>query len=363
MGQTLEHGIFLPDEGERNCYSGLAENWVALDTLVGAYSSHYQNTTIHVTASDKQAWNGKADASALTAHTGDTTIHVTAEDKQAWNNHVADTVKHVTAEDKAKWDAVTSKADDSDVVHKSGNETVDGQKTLVNLLPLKGEYLGTEASNNARSLLYFLANRDTQNQSGIFLTKFRQNKAQGSMSGNDIVYLALDILENSVRTNNAFRFNFKDFVNDVPTSVAFYPTGINNSLGGSTSATNKWTKINGVEPSALGMPDLSNGIDISSYLTNAGTTTPSEYTPSVDGYICIQISAGSPPFIRMYNDYGFDNTVYTERNEVGSTSGGTYTRFASLIFPAIKNVKVYIIIMPSTLGVISAKFFPCQGNV
>ena len=111
------------------------------------------------------------------------------------------------------------------------------------------------------------------------------------------------------------------------------------------------------------MPDLSNGIDISSYLINAGTTTPSEYTPSVNGYICVQISADSPPFIRMYNDYGFDNTVYTERNEIGSTSGGTYTRFASLIFPANKDVKVYIIIMPSTFGIISAKFFPCQGNV
>lgn len=66
MGQTLENGIFLPDEGERNCYSGLAENWVALDTLVGAYSSHYQNTTIHVTASDKQTWNGKQDALSQT---------------------------------------------------------------------------------------------------------------------------------------------------------------------------------------------------------------------------------------------------------------------------------------------------------
>ena len=75
--------------------------------------------------------------------------------------------------------ALIDLAQDSDVVHKSGDETIGGQKTLVNLLPLKGEYLGTEASNNGRSLLYFIANRDTQNQSGIYLTKFRQNKAQG----------------------------------------------------------------------------------------------------------------------------------------------------------------------------------------
>ena len=56
MGTTLDHGIYLPDEGERNCYDGLAGNWVALD-------NHLGSTDIHVTINDKQAWNGKADAS------------------------------------------------------------------------------------------------------------------------------------------------------------------------------------------------------------------------------------------------------------------------------------------------------------
>ena len=170
MGTTLDHGIYLPDEGERHCYDGLAGNWVALDNHLGstdihvtindkqAWDGHVADTTIHVTsadkqawnghvadsvkhvtAEDKQAWNGKADASALTAHTGDTTIHVTAEDKEAWNGkadasaltaHTGDTTIHVTAADKAKWDAVTTKANDADAVHKSGAETIAGPKTF-----------------------------------------------------------------------------------------------------------------------------------------------------------------------------------------------------------------------------------------
>ena len=40
MGQTLTNGIYLPNEGERNCYSGLAANWNAVDTLKGNYSLH-----------------------------------------------------------------------------------------------------------------------------------------------------------------------------------------------------------------------------------------------------------------------------------------------------------------------------------
>ena len=161
MGQTLTNGIYLPNEGERNCYSGLAANWNAVDTLKGNYSlhainvdihvtsaeketwngkadasaltAHTGNTTIHVTSADKEAWNGKADNSALTAHTGDTTIHVTSEDKEAWNSkadasaltaHTGDTTIHVTAEDKAKWDAVTSKADSSALTAHTGDTTI-----------------------------------------------------------------------------------------------------------------------------------------------------------------------------------------------------------------------------------------------
>lgn len=40
MGQTLTHGIYLPDEGERNCYNGLAGNWSILDGAVGTIAEH-----------------------------------------------------------------------------------------------------------------------------------------------------------------------------------------------------------------------------------------------------------------------------------------------------------------------------------
>ena len=40
MGQTLTHGIYLPDEGERNCYNGLAANWSILDGAVGTVAEH-----------------------------------------------------------------------------------------------------------------------------------------------------------------------------------------------------------------------------------------------------------------------------------------------------------------------------------
>lgn len=40
MGQTLTHGVYLPDEGERNCYNGLAANWQLLDRSIGTVAEH-----------------------------------------------------------------------------------------------------------------------------------------------------------------------------------------------------------------------------------------------------------------------------------------------------------------------------------
>ena len=296
MGQTLTNGIYLPAEGERNCYEGLAANWTFLDGMIGGYNAHIGNATIHVTSADKQAWNGKADASALTAHTGDTTIHVTAEDKQAWdghvadttihvtsadkqawngkadasaltahtgdttihvtsadkqawNGHVADSVKHVTAEDKAKWDAVTSKAADSAVVHKSGDETITGNKTF--------------------------------------------------------------------------------------------------------------SSINGVEPSSLSLPDLSNGIDISGYITVSRVST-NYYTPPANGWISISVISSARDSIQIESSSGFRSGVYSVTNP-----DNTNEYIASIIVPCVKNdtVTIYFRSSPNTSTIKYAKFFPCAGNL
>ena len=142
MGTTLAHGIYLPSEGERNCYAGLKVNWETLDQKVADISAlqsaiagalHREivaslPTTDIDTATIYMILNGtsateniydeymyisnaweligtsatdltnyytkaevdgklllKASASDLTSHTGDTTIHVTASDKAKWN--------------------------------------------------------------------------------------------------------------------------------------------------------------------------------------------------------------------------------------------------------------------------------------
>ena len=142
MGTTLQNGVYLPNEGERNCYAGLKTNWEILDQKVADVTALQQavagalhreiveslpttdidpNTIYMIlsgTSATENVYNEfmyvnnaweligtsatdltnyytkadvdgklllKANASDLTSHTGDTTIHVTANDKSKWN--------------------------------------------------------------------------------------------------------------------------------------------------------------------------------------------------------------------------------------------------------------------------------------
>ena len=99
-------------------------------------------------------------------------------------------------------------------------------------------------------------------------------------------------------------------------------------------------------------------------MTNVGTTTPSEYTPTVNGWIVIKIGVSSGyACMRIYSDKGLDNYAYSERSDICDLSGSPYTKFTSMTIPCIANDKVNIIIMPSMASVVSAKFYPNLGNV
>lgn len=301
MGTILQHGIFLPAEGERNCYTGLASNWTILDGVIGGYSSHAANLTIHVTAADKEAWNGKADASALTAHTGNTTIHVTAEDK-------------------TKWDAVTTKANDTDVVHKSRAETIAGEKTFTD----------NTFFNSVRAT----SSAETGGQGSTILPLF----SILTFANGDPSVIA--------------RLNFRALGSDG--SKSLYPHENNQCSLGVTSRrySNVFSyTINSNNPGALSLPDLTAGVDISGYITNLskGVNT---YTPPANGWLSIRVKKTSLTHasLMIYQTGGLLSSCETTEFGISGTN---------LPVLANKNVEIYII----ADSLASAKFYPCQGNI
>ena len=349
MGQTLTYGIYLPNEGERNCYSGLAANWNAVDTLKGNYSLHAINVDIHVTSADKQSWNG---------HVADTTIHVTSADKEAWNGkadasaltaHTGNTTIHVTAEDKAKWDAVTSKADDGAVVHNTGSETIDGNKSLLKNLKIKNEDVtrGSTTGSSSKSITFTDVGDNT-------LAIFSVGKVS---NGSTAIGFRVDTTDNNdVNINSQFQF----FISKSGAKV------INPSVDGDIAlgrSSNRWSdvqtyKVNALEPSSLSLPsDRSARIDISSYITNLGNGNNNVYTVPANGYIWLHFTSINSALCYAQTSGGLTNYAQTFARYQGEEQ-------LYVFFPVRKGDNFVVQIYTSSTAVVqNAYFIPCQGNV
>lgn len=156
-----------------------------------------------------------------------------------------DIVTHNASEFLTEHQSLADYALDANVVHTSGDETIAGKKSFSAMPSILGSYLGNEFSTNARTCLYLKSNRDTDGQSGIYLSKFRQNVAQGALTGSSLVSLSFDVLENSVRTNSCIAIQLRYFENDVPTKVYVIPKASVTSYMGTSD--NPWTSIYGTD--------------------------------------------------------------------------------------------------------------------
>lgn len=346
MGQTLENGIYLPSEGERNCYDGLASNWRELD-------SHLGNADIHVTYADKQSWDG----------------------------HVADTVKHVTAEDKAKWDAVTSKADDSDVVHKSGDETVSGTKTFLdvpisfksstaelgvkggntkviftdkNLLNLAGITFGNYGSSKLSYCRFNIYDKDSNNQEIENFIEFSyvNNNQLAYLRPNKSNFVTLGSINNKWYKVYATEYYYGS--NNVEFSTKFVTTDTAQTISGNKT----FSSINGVEPSSLSLPsDRSARIDISSYFTDTSNGAVNRYTVPANGYVYLNVT--DVVSMHLFSQTSNSLTHYGDtkaRGSVGQLNALLPVRkddvFACQWYTTATNVTLT-----------NAFFIPCQGNV
>ena len=278
--------------------------------------------------------------------------------------------------------ALIDLAQDSDVVHKSGNETISGDKVfntrliknidvVLGTAPSTGKYSNIDiADNNKASLLQILGGvYDTGNSYARF---FVQNKTADDGTGLsptgtirscgfNINLPASSTSEGqgsiTPRGNKTTDFGLlsyqwrnlwceKLFLNGTQLDPsAFVTTDTNQTISGNKT----FSSINGVEPSSLSLPDYSRRIDISSYVTNLNGTY-NAYTPSVNGWIAIQSSNAT--FIRIADtgSGGLGNTVTSQ-------TAGVLT----CMIPVRANRQNNIYIVCTTLT--SAYFIPCQGNV
>jgi hypothetical protein len=407
MGQTLENGVYLPSEGERNCYAGLKTNWEILDQKVADVTALQQAVagalhreiveSLPTTDIDPNTIYMILSGTSATENVYNEYMYV----NNAWEligTSATDLTNYYT---KGEIDGkLLLKANDSDVVHNSGNETVGGQKTFSNraifsTISKDGEITlkqnAYDPATNGQSALsstcgFTITARSVTNGSfgeigfygapGFTTTRlgcryytsaseseytwveYTVTGTSGSITGrsfkpgnNGLV----DLGTNTNRWKSVYAVNYYYGSNNVEFSTKFITTDTNQTIAGNKT----FSSINGVEPSSLSLPsDISARIDISSYFTNTGTGQSNSYTAPANGYIYLNLS-------ELTNVHCFSRTSGNVTNyaqtftKLNNSTGALY-----VLFPVRKNdLFVSTWYTTTTVSVDGAFFIPCQGNV
>ena len=267
--------------------------------------------------------------------------------------------------------ALIDLAQDSDVVHKSGNETIAGDKTFSDL-QIIGYGTQYKGSRNAYILPEFSAGYaglaittlsftqtvkignfvlDANNKPSLDTSKAYIQIATGENSNvNACVLEARNSTSSSLGTSSnkwskIYGTEYYYGSNNVEFSTKFVTTDTAQTITGNKT----FSSINGVEPSSLSLPsgNANDVIDISSYLVNLDGT-PNTYTAPVNGWIAITMSNSSG--IQAYI------TGFWGHQVVRPTAGGV--RF---LMPVLKNQTATILVFGGNIEF--SRFIPCQGNV
>ena len=363
------------------------------------YDTHIADTDIHVTTADKNRWNNQTyvfrySSTALTASSTnsnallDNTDNLKVGDKVIDSNGVLFSITAIDTQNSTFTigTALIDLAQDSDVVHKSGNETIGGNKTFTDELTAS-----RNTTNGAMLLQNASYDPKTNGQSGVSTKSFSINflTALSDTFGSFSCF--------GVGDRTLLRFTSRYFVDSQTVTEdsveyivygdgtrSFKPRSNNNTLLG--ESTRKWkeiyatnyyygatnvefsdkfvtsdtaqtisgnktfSSINGVEPSSLSLPvfpSQSSWIDISSYITDMTGSVANSYTPPANGYITFSATGNQ---VQIFSDYGLQSKFSIQS---GSIIRGYH--------PVLKNEPIKIYMLGTSIEFF--RFIPCQGNV
>ena len=437
MGQTLTHGIYLPDEGERNCYNGLAANWSILDGAVGTIAEHtsqiagkapasHTHTKADITDlfNSANTWSesqtyakainyktsyvlgnlpGNAagqQAFKILESTGTdficdiasfqntlaTGLRFTTKNKMDANGFSpSGTIKAAylhflqNAENKGylQWDGYTK----NNVIPLTTNTYDLGSSSYQwNNLYAKNYYYngvawGLDKANvwtawqtqeHATEPLIRLRRSNLQigdpipaSQQTIGTIPFadKNNLNLGLIACRDntngdtyLTLIARQRYDSNGRANNGTQYESRiDLGVDSSHNLYLRPNS-NGQINLGTS-TNKWKTLNGINPGALSLPDISDADPISTNNWVGDNSSSNQYTPTENGWIYFRIEGANKNITIRYGGAGGDAPSITSESTISHLS---------VFFPVRSGVTMYIFFNGT---MVKAFFYPCLGNV
>ena len=325
MGQTLTHGVYLPDEGERNCYSGLAANWQILDTSVGTIAEH------------TSALSGKAPL----VHT-----HTKADITDLFNSAN-------TWSENNKFSKAVSPSDITGI--DSNTMSFAGLRSVI--------FFNTTGSSNRQSYGTFLysgytAGSKPDNYGQLQLLRSTDKKGE---TNNGLIpdtsfamwrvaphYLIMDFMNNVRVTNDGTENSLKPITNNAT------------DLG---TSDNKWKTLNGINPGALSLPSNSyTTIDTTDWDLTCSNGQLGSFTPTADGWLILQVNNSGSNEVNLWIIGGVIRI--NNKSTINTVNNGNF----NMITTPVEKDKTYNIygnaseyVAGRTIGY--CRFIPCLGNV
>lgn len=377
MGQTLSHGVYLPNEGERNCYAGLASNWQILNTAVGAIAEKAPLVHTHTVSqiTDFPAYGNAAgticegndsrlsDARTPVAHT-----HTKSDITDLLNSNFIPSANNSydLGSSSYQWKKIYAKNyyyNGTPWGLDKANEWT-GDNTFSNTLTVQTGYaLGTLPQ--AESAVALFTGRTTDNNFATNIN-FYQNPTRGTglrftirnKWGNN-GYSTTGTTRNAhfellQSINKTAYMQWEGYVNN-----GLYPLANNTYDLGSSSY--KWKTINGINPGALSLPDISKYDNVTSQVQPpAGESTinlqggANTWTASADGYLI---------YMGRYNHFS-QVYLYVADTYIGaqmSTDANSAPLYRFVSVPVCKNQVVQIQVYGTQFN--SVYFYQNLGNV
>jgi hypothetical protein len=337
MGQTLTHGVYLPDEGERNCYSGLAANWQLLDNSVGTIAEH------------TSALAGKAPA--VHTHTkSDITDLLSSNFIPSANN------SYDLGSSSYQWNNVYSKNYYyNGVAWGLDKENVwTAEQTITNnffVVKETGYELGQ--SYPSGSHVNGLNLRD-KNGSTVGIIDI-VDRSYGNMEMRIRIQQKYDPNSNNRSTSGDILFNelIVGITPDKQNYIGFNADlwGSNHNLG---TSTNKWKTFNGINPGALSLPDAATTWeDLTGYVLDGTTENllPLTGNFAIPGWLCFRVT----------HTLGTESHITVEQAyRMWATSDKDCVTTYTLWVPCKQGTNFKVKCKADSLQI---RFHPCLGNV
>ena len=411
MGQTLTHGVYLPSEGERNCYNGLASNWRLLDGAIGTVAAHTTAIAGKASASHTHGNitnDGKVGTTANLPLITGTGGAITAGAFGTSANTFCEGNDSRLSDARTPLSHTHTKSDVTDLLNSNfipgANNSYDlgsssyqwssvyaqtyyyngtawgldkynqwtGINNFNNLIGLNNaelwfkhpniEDITTNPSTDTGKSILQIWNKGTTQYFGGIIDRL-------TTDGSHILELVCFGYPLNDTTPYQHRFRFAAHRNG---GADFYPSynGVVN-LG---TSSNKWKTLNGINPGALSLPNINYtegdpdvynvGTDLNDLTKNVSDPLHFSWTSPFDGWLAIMwyLRDITPPYNVLVTSHS--EARFSKFSQTWSASSARW--YLATTFPVVKNVTYYFDIdfQNTTIGVVHhAYLLPCLGNV